>query len=74
MEPLILHVDGFYLGPYAFSAFVCLEEKRLPFEMRAVNLHERVQKSAGTRSRSSRCRRLAERGRQARGRGDRVRS
>jgi len=44
-EPLILHVDGFYLSPYVFSAYVCLKEKGLPFEIREVNLHERAQKT-----------------------------
>src|SRR5215470_16779780 len=44
MEPLVLHVDGFWNSPYAFSAFVCLTEKGLPFETRLVNLHEKAQK------------------------------
>jgi glutathione S-transferase len=44
-EPLTLHVDGFYLSPYVFAAFVCLEEKALPFEVRVVNLHDRAQKT-----------------------------
>jgi glutathione S-transferase len=46
MEPLVLYVDGFWISPYAFSAFVCLKEKGLPFETREVNLHERAQKAA----------------------------
>ena len=29
MEPLVLHVDGFWNSPYAFSVFVCLKEKGL---------------------------------------------
>ena len=45
MEPLVLHVDGFWNSPYAFSAFVCLKEKGLPFETREVNLHEKAQKT-----------------------------
>lgn len=45
MEPLTLHVDGFYLSPYAFSAFVCLTEKGLPFTIREVNLHEQAQRT-----------------------------
>src|SRR6478609_5387006 len=44
MEPLVLHVDGFWNSPYAFSVFVCLQEKGLPFETRLVNLHEKAQK------------------------------
>jgi glutathione S-transferase len=46
MEPLTLHVDGFYLSPYVFSVFVCLKEKGLPFETRLVNLHEQAQRTA----------------------------
>jgi glutathione S-transferase len=45
MEPLILYVDGFWNSPYAFSVFVCLKEKGLPFETREVNLHEQAQKA-----------------------------
>jgi glutathione S-transferase len=45
MDPLVLHVDGFWNSPYAFSVFVCLTEKRLPFETRLVNLHEKAQKA-----------------------------
>jgi glutathione S-transferase len=44
MEPLVLHIDGFWNSPYAFSAFVCLKEKGLPFELREVNLHEQAQR------------------------------
>ena len=43
MEPLVLHVDGFWNSPYVFSVFVTLNEKGLPFETRTVNLHERAQ-------------------------------
>jgi glutathione S-transferase len=43
MEPLVLHVDGFWNSPYAFSVFVCLKEKGLAFELREVKLHERAQ-------------------------------
>ena len=46
LEPLVLHVDGFWTSPYAFAAYVCLTEKRLPFEVREVNLHERAQMKA----------------------------
>lgn len=43
--PLILHVDGHWNSPYAFSAFVSLTEKKLPFQTREVNLHEHAQKT-----------------------------
>jgi glutathione S-transferase len=52
MEPLVLYVDGFWNSPYAFSAFVCLKEKGLPFETREVNLHERAQKTPQFQSKS----------------------
>ena len=45
MEPLVLHVDGFWNSPYAFSAFVCLKEKGVAFELREVNLHEQAQRA-----------------------------
>jgi len=44
MDPLVLHVDGFWNSPYVFSVFVSLTEKKLPFETRTVNLHERAQR------------------------------
>jgi glutathione S-transferase len=52
MEPLVLYVDGFWNSPYAFSAFVCLKEKGLPFETREVKLHERAQKTPQFQSKS----------------------
>jgi len=45
MEPLTLHVDAFWNSPYAFAAFVCLTEKKLPFATKTVNLSERAQKA-----------------------------
>jgi glutathione S-transferase len=43
-EPdLILYVDAFYISPYAFSAFVALREKCLPFETRFVPLQDKAQ-------------------------------
>ena len=45
MEPLVLHVDGFWNSPYAFSVFVCLKEKGLAFELREVKLHEQAQRA-----------------------------
>jgi glutathione S-transferase len=52
MEPLVLYVDGFWISPYAFSAFVCLKEKGLTFETREVNLHEKAQKTPDFKARS----------------------
>src|SRR5262245_15082406 len=52
MEPLVLHVDGFWNSPYAFSVFVCLKEKGLPFETREVNLHEQAQRSPDFKAKS----------------------
>jgi glutathione S-transferase len=52
MEPLVLHVDGFWVSPYVFSVFVCLREKGLPFETRLVNLHEKAQKTPDYKAKS----------------------
>src|SRR6476469_2527269 len=52
MEPLVLHVDGFWNSPYAFSVFVCLKEKGLAFETREVNLHEQAQKTPDFKAKS----------------------
>ena len=52
MEPLTLHVDGFWTSPYAFAAFVALKEKGLPFTTREVNLHELAQHKPDFQSRS----------------------
>src|SRR5262245_6273748 len=45
-DPLVLHVDSFFISPYVCAAFVALTEKGLPFETREVKLHEREQKTA----------------------------
>jgi glutathione S-transferase len=45
--PLTLHVDAFYISPYAMSAMVALEEKRLPYTLAPVALHERAQRAPG---------------------------
>lgn len=37
-QPYLLYVDSQYLSPYAMSAFVTLTEKRLPFQLRGVDL------------------------------------
>ena len=52
MESLTLHVDGFWISPYAFAAFVALKEKGLPFATREVNLHELGQRTPDFQARS----------------------
>lgn len=52
MEPLTLHVDGFWNSPYALAAFVALTEKGLTFTTREVNLHERGQDDPAFQARS----------------------
>src|SRR5512140_3137764 len=37
-EPLVLHINKDWSSPYAFSAFVTLTEKRLPFRTELVDL------------------------------------
>lgn len=39
---LTFYCDGFFISPYAFSVFVALEEKGLPYELRPVPLHEKA--------------------------------
>jgi glutathione S-transferase len=51
-EPLRLHIDTFWISPYAFSAFVALREKGLPFEIAVVPLHERGHTQPEYRDRS----------------------
>ena len=41
MEPLTLYVDGFWISPYALSAFVALEEKGLPYTAKEVRLNKK---------------------------------
>ncbi len=41
MEPLTLYVDGFWISPYALSAFVALEEKGLPYAVRELKLNKK---------------------------------
>src|SRR5438552_16131748 len=38
---LTLSVDSFWISPYAFSCYVALKEKVLPFEVRPVSLPDR---------------------------------
>lgn len=49
---LILYVDAFFISPYAFSSFVALREKGLPFETRVVALQEKAQHRPEYRDRS----------------------
>ena len=39
MADLTLWVDAFWISPYAFSAFVALEEKQLPYDVQEVAMH-----------------------------------
>jgi glutathione S-transferase len=39
MADLTLWVDAFWISPYAFSSFVALEEKQLPYEVQELALH-----------------------------------
>lgn len=39
---LTLYTDGFYISPYAFSVFVALEEKRVPFKVVPVPLDKKA--------------------------------
>jgi glutathione S-transferase len=43
MADLILYVDAFYISPYAFSCFVALREKGVPFTTRVVPLQDKAQ-------------------------------
>src|SRR5688572_29577194 len=45
MSELVLHVDGFWISPYAMSAFVALTEKQLAFTTREVHLDRGDQRS-----------------------------
>src|SRR6478609_53699 len=46
MEPLVLYGNSMGSSPYVLSCFVALTEKKLPFVVRAVALHEGAQRSA----------------------------
>jgi glutathione S-transferase len=49
---LVLYVDAFFISPYAFSSFVALREKGLPFETRVVALQDKAQHRPEFRDRS----------------------
>jgi glutathione S-transferase len=46
MPRLLLHGNDTWSSPYVLSCFVALTEKRLPFDMLQVALHDRAQQSA----------------------------
>jgi glutathione S-transferase len=54
METLTLYVDGFYISPYALSAFVALEEKGLPYQLKEVQLATGEQNATSYRARTGR--------------------
>ena len=54
MEPLVLSVDSHHISPYAMACFVALEEKQLPYTMRAVSLPQGEQRTAGFPGRTHR--------------------
>jgi glutathione S-transferase len=39
--PLTLSVDSFWISPYAFSCYVTLKEKKLPFDVRPISLPDK---------------------------------
>ena len=49
---LTLTVDSFWISPYAFSCFVALKEKALPFEVRALSLPDKEHHKADYRRQS----------------------
>jgi glutathione S-transferase len=51
-EALRLSVDSFWISPYAFSCFVALKEKKLPFEVRPVSLPDKDHHQADYQRRS----------------------
>jgi len=51
-DTLTLFSDDYWISPYAFSAFVALKEKGVPFEMKTVKLQAREHLQAGYRDAS----------------------
>ncbi|MFL5392597.1 MAG: glutathione transferase [Myxococcales bacterium] len=51
-ESLRLWVDSFWISPYAFSCFVTLKEKKLPFEVRTASLPDKEHLKAEYQQRS----------------------
>ena len=54
MEPLTLYVDGFWISPYALSAFVALEEKGLPYTVKEVKLNKKEHRQSEYRAHTGR--------------------
>jgi glutathione S-transferase len=50
--PLTLSIDSFWISPYAFSCYVALKEKKLPFEVRTVSLPDKDHHRADYQRRS----------------------
>lgn len=46
MSELTLYVDAYWSSPYAFSAFVALEEKQLQFKVEELSIHKREHRAA----------------------------
>lgn len=42
---LTLYIDAYWISPYAFSAFVALREKGLPFEVKTLDLSQKAQQN-----------------------------
>jgi glutathione S-transferase len=51
-DSLRLWVDSFWISPYAFSCFVTLKEKKLPFEVRTASLPDKEHLKAEYQRRS----------------------
>jgi glutathione S-transferase len=54
MDALTLYVDGFWISPYALSAFVALEEKGLPYTVKEVALNKKEHHQPGYRAHTGR--------------------
>ena len=54
MEPLTLWVDHHFISPYALTAFVSLEEKRLPYTLSTVSLPKAEQQAPAYGARTGR--------------------
>jgi glutathione S-transferase len=54
MDALVLHIDSFWISPYAMSAFVALEEKQLSYTLHEVSLADGAQRKPDYRARTGR--------------------
>jgi glutathione S-transferase len=52
MKPLVLHGDAHWSSPYFFSVVVALEEKKVPYEVRTLDLLRNQTKDAAYQARS----------------------